>query len=262
MIALWVGVAEADGCAPVGAADLEAHLSAAEAAYTALDGEGLAAALDGFSLDLPCLAEAVTPALAARWHRDLALLAWGEGREADARAELAALARLQPGVPLPLALVPDGHALHGILAESHPAPPVAVPPAAHGELSFDGIRAPSRPAEPTVFQWVDGAVVRRTERLKPGAPLPDYDHAGREPAPDGARRRHWEWVAVAGGAGALSLAGAGLAAHGFHTWEPGPTVSGDDAYAGLVARQRAATGLSAVAIAGFAAAGALVVIPW
>jgi hypothetical protein len=245
----------------VSVAALEAHLGAAERAYTDLDGAGLAAALDQLGLDLPCLGEVVPSPVAARYHRDLALLAWAEGREADARAELAALARLEPGITLPPELVPAGHGLHDALAAARPATPTPVPPPRDGELWFDGVAAASRPGEPTIAQLLQGGRPAFTERLAVGEPLPAYDVAAPPPAPTAARR-HLGLAAAAAGAGVAAYAGAWVARALFDGYEPGPGTDGEDAYRALTARRTAAGVFTVGAGVGVAAGATLAVVRW
>ncbi len=166
----------ADSCpSPVALDDLAERIDRAEAAYGSLDVDGFIQATDTVGLMVPCLSAPLTPQLAGRAHRALALLHWAEERPDDARLALAAAQRLLPGdAALPTDLVATGHPLQTVFVTATPGALVPTPEPAEGALMFDGVDS-DRPAdEPTIAQWVVADAPRWTQLLAPDDPLPEY----------------------------------------------------------------------------------------
>jgi hypothetical protein len=212
---------------PLDGAALAGTIERAESQFASLDPAGFVDALREASIDLPCLAEPVSPDLAARYHTLVGLELYGAGRLEDARGSFAAARAAAPERGLPAALVPAGHELHGRFAEAPiDGPRAPVPPPAVGDLLLDGHSGDSRPADrPVIAQRVDGGgAVTDTRYLLPTDPLPPYEVARiaappiPQPAPDVSSegptldlpraRRHrppWGWLGAAAVAGAGSL---------------------------------------------------------
>lgn len=210
---------------PATALDLGAGLSAADAAYAAMDAEGFAARRDEARAALDCLAEPLTPMDVAAVHRLEALdgyLARDEVRTFSAyRAALAA----QPAYRLPSAIAPAGNRLATLYEQAKAAGPpqrvaVAMPP--DTQLFVDGVRAGDRPTDrPAVVQLVgaDGRILD-TAWLGVEAPLPDWssfapsppaeEASAPLPAAPVAPARHGPSLPLLGGAGLSALAAGGL----------------------------------------------------
>ncbi len=256
----WLAVAHA-GCEPVPLEVLRARLDAAEGAFASLDRAGFQDALDDAALRLPCLAELLPPADAARWHGLVALQHYGGQRDDDLAASLASARAAVPGWTFPDTWVPPGHELR----EARPAAPgatIPAPPPSDGATWFDGARSVERPAErPTVFQWARGdGTVGATAYLVPGAALPGYPTADPPPvdAPPvaTARRRRPALAFVAAGVGAaaaVTCSAAAAAGRGRFDGELPPSVDGD----GLLALRSQVNALTAGAwVSGGVAVGA------
>ncbi|MCA9493110.1 MAG: hypothetical protein KC621_24435 [Myxococcales bacterium] len=263
----WTSALAGTCPAPTSVADLERRLDEAEQAYEELDAAGAVAALDRMGLDLPCVDSVVAAPTALRIHRMYALLAWGEGRQADATRSLAAMKRIDPEVILPDELVPPGHELHAALAEARPARPKAIPAAELGEILFDGApREDGLPADPTVAQYVVDGAVSWTTRVSAGGVLPPYPMVQLEPPPSLAepqRRRVAPTTVLAASAGALTaglFGGAWLARASFDNYEPDAGMSGVDARSALDGRRTMVTALTVASGVSALGTGVLVVV--
>ncbi|GEM_PF-6185240 len=162
---------------------LEASLDRVEQAFADLDDAGIDAALVEAGAHLGCLDQVVAPELAGRFHRAQGLAAW----KIDDQKQIWALAGAKAAAPdatFPFAVVPEGEALHGDLADAQPGASERVDPAA-GQLHFDGRPATERPTQrATIFQEADpsGAVVQ-SHYLWPGDALPAYARPEAVPLP-------------------------------------------------------------------------------
>jgi len=208
----------------VPAGELDARISAAEAAYERLDVDEFRRAIEDTGFLVPCLGEVVAPSLAARTHRVLGLGLYVDGQEARAAEAFAAARSVDSTIDLPAALVPPGHAVRDLfvrldLSDGAREP---IPPPASGWLVFDGTRDDERPVDwPTIAQVIgaDGAVAASDYTL-PGEPLPAYPVStawrARKPA-------RGILLGVAGGAalGAAFAYGLGVASeNSFHQSHP------------------------------------------
>lgn len=262
----WVSALAGTCPTPASLSDVEGRLDEAEHAYEELDAPGAVAALDQMGLELPCVDAVVGAETAVRIHRMYALLAWGEGRQADAVRSLAAMKRIDPDVTLPEALVPPGHELHAALADAHPGRPTAIAAAELGEIVFDGAPRPDGlPSDPTIAQYVVDGAVSWTTRVASGGALPSYPMLAPPPPPvaEPTRRPIKATTVLAASAGALTaglFGGAWLARAGFDNYEPDAGMSGTDARSALDGRRTAVTALTVASGVSALGTGVLVVV--
>lgn len=262
-LVVWlVGVARGAECA-VGAtpAEVEAQLAAAEKSFSDLDPEAFVVATDHLVLLQPCLDTVVSPALAARWHRVLALKLYGQGDEAGAAAAMRAARVLEPAFVWSDDLLPQGplRALYDDAAET--GADHMVPEPKDGALAFDGTVSRLRPADrASVVQLLDATgKATATTWLLPTSPLPDYRAVPRT------RNRLLVGAGVAATGALATYAGSWAARSSFQTWTPDPGEADPDASREHLASLRGtANGLATGAIvlgvvATGGAVGALVV---
>ncbi|MCB9742841.1 MAG: hypothetical protein H6740_09585 [Alphaproteobacteria bacterium] len=197
-------------------AELENTLDSAEAAFKDLEVEAFGEAIDDVVLQLPCLTEPVSPALASRTHALIGLRQYTAGEESRAAQAFAAARRADPSAELLAGLLPEGHEVYE-LTVSLPLENVElveIYPASEGELRFDGRASLQRPDSwPTLMQHVvEGEPVRDTVYLYPGEALPDYGALIPDPPPIAALPfiRTKAQLGFAGGALAGGLAAGGM----------------------------------------------------
>jgi hypothetical protein len=157
--------------------EVETRLGEAEVAWSALDATGFDRALDEAALLLPCLTEIAPPAFAARYHRTVALRAWGDGDVERASWSMLAARTLDPAYVFPDDLLAPDHELRvafaGLAAE--PGPTRHPPRPVGGRLYVDGDSAGRLPTDRSALAQLqdhDGAL--QTRMLRPGEPLPAY----------------------------------------------------------------------------------------
>ncbi len=258
LVRLWlVGVAQGADC-PVSAtpADIDAQLVAAEKAFTDLDPNGFVIATDHLVLLQPCLDSLVSPALAARWHRVIALKLYGQKDEAGAGAAMRAAHALEPAYVWSDDLLPPGPLR--ALYESAPTSVAdhRVPEPRDGALAFDGTVGFLRPSDrASVVQLLDDAgKATATSWLLPTAPLPAYVAVPR------VRNRLLIGAGVAATGALATYAGSWAARSSFNTWTPDPAEADPtSSQQHLGALRGRANGLAAGAIVlGVAAGGGVV----
>lgn len=170
--------AEASCAAPSHDADLEHALATAESAYVALDGETFDASMTRASTVLPCLAEALTPTLAAHYHRLEALRRYAILDEQGAGEAVRAARVVDPGYTFSDEVLPPDHPLRQQYTAASTSDSVTSPSPRplDGALLFDGRATVRRPGNrATVFQFVDDAgIPTTTVYLLSKDPLPSY----------------------------------------------------------------------------------------
>lgn len=184
---------------PVPAEALSASLDAAEVAWKDLDDAGFRDAVnEAAGVQLPCVGEALAPALAGRTHLLLAMHLSAIGDEANAAASASAARAADPALVVPPDLLPPDHPVR-LAFEAAPTAPKRrkVPEPREGSLAFDGASGRLRPAgAPTVLQVLDETgLPRLTTYLGSREPLPAYAAVP---------RRRNALLACAGGSLALS----------------------------------------------------------
>jgi hypothetical protein len=180
-IALAAHAVECTG--PIALDDVAAGLTAAESAYADLDDVGFrdrANALAGVLL--PCVVAPLPPAMAARFHRVMALHLQALGDEPAAEGAMRAAHAHDPSYAFDDTLLPPTHPLRAAY-EAAPAVQLVrkVPEPKAGNLAFDGTIGRLRPKDdPTVVQVLDPAgVALTTAYVGAGDPLPRYDAIAR-----------------------------------------------------------------------------------
>lgn len=158
--------------------ELVERLTVAEAAYADLDPERFGRALDDATLQLPCLTDVPSPALAARVHRLTGLRLYAAGENELSLSSMQAARVLDPSYRFPDETLPADHALR-VAYEALPTADgdaVRPPQPTDGTFVFDGVEQPWRPVErSTLFQLVEeSGSVETTRMLEPGEPLPAY----------------------------------------------------------------------------------------
>ncbi len=184
-------------------ADLDTALAAAEKAYAELDTAEFARASIEVDFVVPCLAEAATPALAARLHRMRGLGSFADSDSDAALAAFRAARRLEPGYVFPEALLPPGFEVREIYEglPTDPGPSERLPRPRRGEILIDGSDDRQRPTDRMVlFQHLDGGPPT-TRYLAPSDPVPWYP---------GVRKRQTAWIGVAAGTAAAAATCYGL----------------------------------------------------
>ncbi|MFH1465438.1 MAG: hypothetical protein ABIO70_13705 [Pseudomonadota bacterium] len=192
-------------------ADLDRGLRAAEEAFGSLDRRAFGEARAEVIAALPCLADPLWPAEAARVHGLMALDAFLRRDDGEVVVSLQAAVRAEPAFDLPLALFPDGHPLRRALEQARQMAPGTgrpLPIPAMGNVTVDGSPAELAPAErPSILQWLLPPEVLGTAYLLPSDPLPAWGRLPREKIPRPPHPpRPWGLVAASGSA---ALAGGG-----------------------------------------------------
>ncbi|MCB9762813.1 MAG: hypothetical protein H6739_23635 [Alphaproteobacteria bacterium] len=199
----------ADCEAPASAEALAQAMTEAEQSYMNLDAEGFEAAVDEGDALLRCLAEPVTPALAAQVHRVTAIHSFASGTLATAEPSFAAARVLEPHYRFPEKLIDPGSKPAQLYASQSTMEGVieALPPPTRGTLLFDGREGTGRPAQrATIAQHVGpSGEVWWSAYLLPGQPMPE--DVGRNGQPE---RSPWLRRAPLIGVGVAAGAGAGL----------------------------------------------------
>jgi hypothetical protein len=158
-------------------AELAERLTAAEAAYVALDADTFGRALDDATLLVPCLSDVPSRDLAARMHRLDGLRLFAAGDNEAALASMQAARILDPGYRFPEEMLPADHALR-VAYEGLPTEEGDVtrpPQPVDGTFVFDGVEQPWRPVDrATLYQLVEGPSVSTTRLLGPEEELPPY----------------------------------------------------------------------------------------
>ena len=252
---------------------LASDLRQAEDAFVAADAPAFLRATTEARAALPCLAEPLTPSVAAAWHRNEALERIVSPTTQDRPVVIAALRAMaiaDPGYRFPAKLASEGSVLPGLLAEA-----TAMGEVPHSRIStpestmlvLDGAPGRDRPEGlPVIVQlmWREDLRVHATIPLAPDQPDPDWEALGvlpPPPPPPPDRLSRPATLALTGGAVALSLIAGGALGWGeanrveFH--------AEDTPYSALPALQQRSHALTFTAIgAGIGAAGlgALVVL--
>jgi hypothetical protein len=247
MLLVWSSFASAACLTSSAVVDVDARLAAAESAWANLDGEAFDQALDEAVLLLPCLAEVAPPSFAARYHRMIALRAWGARDVERATWSLTAARTLEPTYVFPPELLAPDHELSIAYRAITPGPGATRTPARPrgGALWFDGVGREEPLDRATIAQIEAGDGSVQTRLLRPGDPLPAYDAVP--------RTRN----AILFASGAVLTAGVGFyaAAWGTHApfYDPGAENDVADLER-LASRSQLLTGLS-VGCAALAASG-------
>ena len=210
MLALLVttGLAQAQEAActqPAPAAALEQRMDAAEAAWVALDIAAFRSAADDLAAAVPCVAQPLDLAQAARVHRLQGMRAFVQSDTPRAELAFAAARRLEPGKPLAEGLAPANHPVRKHFS-ALPIDDLGEERVTEsGRWVVDGRPAESRPTRlPTIVQLLDGSeeAVQRGWYLWPGeAPVLPEAGAG-----------SGRWFALAGGISLLAAGGSYLGA--------------------------------------------------
>lgn len=180
LLGLWAGaVALAVECtAPITEAELVSAMDGAEQSLRDLEDEQFRAGVNVVAgLLLPCMGSAVSPPVAARAHRLMALHRHAMGNEEGALEGLGAAYALAPDQGFPDDLVAAKHPLREAWAGLGAEPAMRkVPEPRYGSLAFDGTIGRERPRDlPTVAQVFDASgVAQSTFYLDPHQPLPGY----------------------------------------------------------------------------------------
>jgi hypothetical protein len=182
LVAWFVGVASAGdvACAdPIGIPELEAKLDAAETAFADLDDAGFRDDVNELGgLLLPCVGQAIPPALAARYERVVALQLHGIGDHAGAVGAIHASKARDPEFRFDDAFLPADHPVR-LAWDASPTVQRThtVPEAREGTLLFDGLATRARPKDdPAIVQVLDaGGNAVHTVYLGARSPLPAYD---------------------------------------------------------------------------------------
>lgn len=157
-------------------ADLSRALDQAEAAFERRDKATVISSATDAEAHILCLGEALTPSVAARFHRVQGLRAFLSQDQPAAGRSFAAAKAIEPAYVLPATLVPDAHPAR-VLYDSAPVGITASEPipATRGSVRVDGRDLPTRPTDrPVVLQRFDeSGAVAQTWVLKPADPLPE-----------------------------------------------------------------------------------------
>ncbi len=159
--------------------EIDEELNKAEAAYSALEVDAFAEAVDEASLMLPCVTGVMPTAVAARMHRIKGIVYFGAGDKALAIESLTAGKGLNKDYLFPAELLPAEHPVVTMYSDAHVAGSEEVSAPASGSLAFDGILGLDRPMlRATVAQVLgpDGKPVR-TAYLHVADPMPGYELA-------------------------------------------------------------------------------------
>jgi len=203
------GVASAEECAAtVTPEQLAATLEAAESAWRSADDDGFLLKMEEAHLQLPCVDAAVSPDLAARYHRDAGLWLYVSGQRDRTAQAFSAARRIEPAHSIPASLLPPKHPIRGLFDSAPTAAATEpTPRAADGALTFDGSEGDRPSDSPTIAQLtrVDGTM-SFTTYLRPGDALPMYAVV-KAPVKTGGLAEHRLGIALAVGSGALLAGG-------------------------------------------------------
>ncbi len=202
-----LGAALAVECVePVSPTELDEAMAGAENGLRELDEARFRDGVNEVAgLLLPCVTQAISPQISARYHRLMALHLHALGDDAGAQLGIAAAYTLDPNTGYPDDLIPPAHPLREAWSELAPDAVVRrVPEPKYGRLAFDGTITRDRPKNtPTVAQvFDDSGLALSTHYLGPREPLPSYAAVPRQ--------RNM-LIGCAGGAVALSGMTYGLA---------------------------------------------------
>lgn len=180
--AVLPAAAQAACSTPTHVRDLTAAMDDAEQAYMDLDLDGFIVASNALQDAIPCMTDAVTPALAARVHATMGLRGFLENDRRESTQAFAAARYADASFRLSATLVPRD-APEWDYYDSVDLSMGAmdkVPAALNGFLSFDGKEGLERPATwPTLVQvFSDTADVLETAYLRPGDAMPAYRRSG------------------------------------------------------------------------------------
>jgi hypothetical protein len=276
----WLAIA---GAGYVFAADCGAGVSNLEviataddvsSAYGDLDVPRFEAARDREYGLLPCLAEPLTPAAAAAYHRVVAIDAFVAGDQEGSSRAFRSVVAAYPAWRLPSDTVPRNHPLRAAFdtAATAPAgPEVSLPVPLDATLLVDGHTSLALPTDrPAVLQWLDATgSVSWTRFLGAGEPPPEYAAApedaraaylARNVISLAPRRKPVELVVMSGG-----LLGASAALYGGALQRQAQFQDPATPYADLGSLRSQTNGLllgAAVAGLGGVGSGALAVVRW
>ncbi|MCA9488925.1 MAG: hypothetical protein KC621_03360 [Myxococcales bacterium] len=174
MIAWLASLAVAADCPPAHADELAETLTRAERAYAELDEEAFVRELDELAIRTPCIAEPVTPTLAARYHRAIALRLYGTSPD-RALAAVGAARLADPELSLPW--VTPEHPLGKAWATPPDLATDRLLRPRHGALWLDGAEVRGRPeVRSALVQWFPDEGEPTTALVFPDDPFPAYDH--------------------------------------------------------------------------------------
>ena len=185
LLGMVIGTAAAIECTePVGQSALVEAMNQAEQAYALLDEDGFRDGVNEIAgLMLPCIGEALDPAVTGRYHRLMALRLHEIGDEENAEGSVLAARTVAPETKFEEGLVPENHALRALWESSPPDQETKkVPEPRYGSLAFDGVIGLERPKNrPTLAQvFDDTGVAQTTLYLSPREPLPTYSAVPRQ----------------------------------------------------------------------------------
>jgi hypothetical protein len=185
LLGIFAGTALAVDCAaPLDQTSLVGAMDKTEAAYADLDEAGFRDGVNEIAgLMLPCMGEALDPAVTARYHRLMALRLHEIGDTVNAELSVIAARTVAPDSEFDVAMVPDDHPLRGFWSGNQPDDETRkVPEPRYGSLAFDGVIGRDRPkSRPTVAQvFDDTGVAQSTNYLGPREPLPIYSAVPRQ----------------------------------------------------------------------------------
>jgi len=175
----WLSIALAVECQePIPLDELARSIDEAEQAYIDFDDTGFRDQVNIISgVLLPCVGDAVAPALVRRTHTLIGLHFLAMGDEPNAELSIKAAHAADPEARIDRRLVPEGHPADGWWADEATGEKLRkVPEPRVGSVAFDGEHTRSRRAElPSLFQLFDETGrARATEYLGPRQPLPSY----------------------------------------------------------------------------------------
>jgi len=175
----WLAIALGVECKdPIPLEELSRSLDVAEQAYIDFDDTGFRDQINVLTgLQLPCVGDAVPPALARRTHTLIGLHFLAIGDESNAKLSLEAAHAAEPEADLDRRLIPEGHPAEAWWADDAAGKKThKVPEPRVGSVAFDGEHTRARRAElPQVFQLFDETGhARFTQYLAPRQPLPSY----------------------------------------------------------------------------------------
>ncbi len=188
LLSVLVGGSQALACEESATtADMLLFIEEAEAAYIALDVEGVRDRLAALDALTPCLSEAIPRTDAARYHRIQGLGAFIR-RDGDAASQAFLAARsIQPDASLPSSLVPAGHPVQLLYTSLSLEEQTFgnLPEPAGSYLLLDGRQESRRPlSHPIIFQRIaDTGTVQETAYLWPTDELPAFAVAPPMPVP-------------------------------------------------------------------------------
>jgi hypothetical protein len=180
MLALLLSAsAYAGDCAePISSSTWNDRVTASEGHYAAFEFDQFRTAVQELALDLPCVAEALAPSQAARYHRLVGIDLFILRRTEPASESFTAARAAEPNFAFPTELIPEEHAIRD-LYDSMPTTGGSVEalqaPSA-GAIRFDGLETLKRPrSTPTIFQYIDETgAAQTTTYLVPTALTPAY----------------------------------------------------------------------------------------